>query len=446
MAEHLAGQTRQRVEFDALAGAAERGDSSLLASPDRRRVLADAAQELVRRGLAQLPCGRPGWDFSAHPPLPLWVKRPSRPRAVRAQPGQRAWVAPLAGLSAVQLTTSDHALLNPVNTLLRDEPDAELIPVAERSYQLYDDEKYLHGIERHRLVTRGILDIADHLRARPAPAPLAMYELGPAPWLLIVENSAAFTSLRQILAAWPDRSQVGWLGYGAGDQLVASLPTAADSFRERDHPAAHLMLYADLDLDGLECARQADTRGHAAELPALVPAVGLYQALLTRRIRQVPPAPAERVREAVSWLPPGMATPVADLLISGKVLRQEALPLPVLRAHLDPASPLLPQLRGPLPRVRCGPGQKEDTTVVPGPDLPAADQPMTTEALLHRWPSASMRTELVYGVLLFTGNFDERDAAIAQRTYPGRRVLLNNDGAIEVHPAGSGPARSLLDR
>ncbi|MFD4862863.1 hypothetical protein [Streptomyces atratus] len=71
---------------------------------------------------------------------------------------------------------------------------------------------------------------------------------------------------------------------------------------------------------------------------------------------------------------------------------------------------------------------------------------MTTEALLHRWPSAPMRTELVHGVMLFTGEFDERDTAVAQRTYPGRRVLLNNDGAIEVHPAGAGPAVSLLDR
>ncbi|MCX5115395.1 hypothetical protein OOK13_44640 [Streptomyces sp. NBC_00378] len=368
MAAHLAWQTRQRVEFDALACAAERGDSSLPSSPDRRRVLADAAQELVRRGLAQLPRGEHGWDFSAHPPLPLWVKRPSQPRTVRVRPGPRAWVSQLADASAVHLTSADHALLDPVNALLRDQPDAEVIPLAERSYQLYGDEKYLHGIERHRLVTRGILSIADHLRARPAPAPLAIYELGPASWLLIVENSAAFTSLRQILGAWPDRSQVGWLGYGAGDQLVASLPTAADSFRERDHGAADLLLYADLDLDGLECARQADTKGRAAGLPPLLPAVGLYQALLTRRIRRVSPAPAERVREAVPWLPPDMASPVANLLVSGKVLRQEALPLPVLRARLDPASPLLPQLRGPLPaRAPVGPDKKRTPPWLPAP-------------------------------------------------------------------------------
>ncbi|MFE7306335.1 hypothetical protein ACFU8A_17430 [Streptomyces sp. NPDC057546] len=84
--------------------------------------------------------------------------------------------------------------------------------------------------------------------------------------------------------------------------------------------------------------------------------------------------------------------------------------------------------------------------MVPGPDLPAPDQPMTTEALLHRWPSAYMRTELVHGVIMFSGDFDERDAAIARRTYPGRQVLLNADGGIEVHPAGTDPARSLLDR
>lgn len=70
---------------------------------------------------------------------------------------------------------------------------------------------------------------------------------------------------------------------------------------------------------------------------------------------------------------------------------------------------------------------------------------MTVEVLLHRWPTAAEKVELGRGVLLFTGVFDERDLAIAERTYPGRRVLLNVDGGIEVHPAGVGEARSLLD-
>jgi len=45
----------------------------------------------------------------------------------------------------------------------------------------------------------------------------------------------------------------------------------------------------------------------------------------------------------------------------------------------------------------------------------------------------------------FTGAFDERDVETAQRTYPGRRVLLNHDAGIEVHPAGTGHPRPLVD-
>ncbi|WP_327299432.1 hypothetical protein [Streptomyces sp. NBC_01197] len=42
-------------------------------------------------------------------------------------------------------------------------------------------------------------------------------------------------------------------------------------------------------------------------------------------------------------------------------------------------------------------------------------------------------------MLIFTGDFDERDLETAKRTYPSRRPVLNTDGGIEVHPAGSSP-------
>ena len=49
------------------------------------------------------------------------------------------------------------------------------------------------------------------------------------------------------------------------------------------------------------------------------------------------------------------------------------------------------------------------------------------------------------GVLVFSGEFDQPDVAIAERTYPGRRVILNNGGGIEIHPAGDTPARSIFE-
>ncbi|MFF2518878.1 hypothetical protein [Streptomyces sp. NPDC058086] len=81
---------------------------------------------------------------------------------------------------------------------------------------------------------------------------------------------------------------------------------------------------------------------------------------------------------------------------------------------------------------------------MPGPDLPPAEVPMTTEALLSRWPTAVQKVELIHGVLVFTGAFDERDLETARRTYPGRRPVLNADSGLEVHPAGVGDPAPLL--
>ncbi|MFF1847084.1 hypothetical protein ACFVW9_36090 [Streptomyces sp. NPDC058217] len=69
---------------------------------------------------------------------------------------------------------------------------------------------------------------------------------------------------------------------------------------------------------------------------------------------------------------------------------------------------------------------------------------MTAEALLTRWPTATQKVELLHGVLIFTGDFDERDLETARRTYPGRRPALNADGGLEVHPAGPGAPTPLV--
>ncbi|MFE2738324.1 hypothetical protein [Streptomyces sp. NPDC059349] len=80
-----------------------------------------------------------------------------------------------------------------------------------------------------------------------------------------------------------------------------------------------------------------------------------------------------------------------------------------------------------------------------GPDLPTAEAPLTPEVVLSRWPTSVSKRELIDGVLYFTGSFDEWDVVIAERTYPGRRALINREGALEVHPAGPGRPQSVLD-
>jgi len=77
-------------------------------------------------------------------------------------------------------------------------------------------------------------------------------------------------------------------------------------------------------------------------------------------------------------------------------------------------------------------------------DIPPPDEPITVEAYFSRWPSGAEKCELFDGALQFTGVFDQRDVEMAERVYPGLRVMLNPDGNIVVHPAG--PLRGIWAR
>lgn len=80
-----------------------------------------------------------------------------------------------------------------------------------------------------------------------------------------------------------------------------------------------------------------------------------------------------------------------------------------------------------------------------GPDMPRPDELFEIDVWLHRWPSAIHKAELFHGVLVYSGDFDERDVETASRAYPGRQVVLNEGGGIELQTAGSGEPRSIFD-
>lgn len=60
-----------------------------------------------------------------------------------------------------------------------------------------------------------------------------------------------------------------------------------------------------------------------------------------------------------------------------------------------------------------------------GPDLPSCEEPILVDAFGHRWPTGAEKVELEDGCPIFYGEWDERDVAIAERTYPGRVVRLD---------------------
>jgi hypothetical protein len=82
---------------------------------------------------------------------------------------------------------------------------------------------------------------------------------------------------------------------------------------------------------------------------------------------------------------------------------------------------------------------------VNGPDLPTPDELFDIDAWQSRWPTGAEKVELCRGVPVFQGQFDERDVVIAQGACPGRHIVLNESGGIEIHPAGTVAPRSVFD-
>lgn len=79
-----------------------------------------------------------------------------------------------------------------------------------------------------------------------------------------------------------------------------------------------------------------------------------------------------------------------------------------------------------------------------GPDLPHSEEPILIDAFGHRWPTGAEKVELWDGCPVFYGEWDERDVEIAERTYPGRVVRLDQPpgepGTMTILPGPTGAA------
>ncbi|MFI5867867.1 hypothetical protein [Streptomyces sp. NPDC051546] len=335
---------RKRIAFDVLADAAYAADPALLTAPDRRYRLANTLHILRDTGILRLPIARKHWDRSTLPPLPHWAERVDPPRPSNSRPPPRSWVAELSFLDGCTLSPADRHLFTRLNAfLLADGASREMMPLRDRAFELFDDEKSLDGIHDSKWVLGGLLSLQDHLRAYLTPAPLNIVELGPAPWLLIVENTAAFDNLRGILRHWSHPHEVGWIAFGDGDRIASSITTIPNRLAETGHPLEEILYYGDLDYDGLHCVTLTNQRSMAVGLPPLHPAGGLYAALLTRRPRQAADVLVDAARNVCAWLPSTLAASTAEGLAQGTVHRQEALSLPALRSVLIPGNGTLRQ-------------------------------------------------------------------------------------------------------
>ena len=190
-----------------------------------------------------------------------------------------AWEAALTFLREARVNISFGELLR-LNEFIKDDgKERELVPIKERSLQIFGDEKRLDLLLGSVLFREGRLDVKRDLRCEVIGVPLA-WKRGPAVVahqpLIVIENAATWHSY----CRWnSERGLFSAVVYGDGNRFADGIRYLPDIFAELGGPQ-RVLYFGDLDPQGLVIPQEAAARARAAGLPKIEPHLWSYRALL----------------------------------------------------------------------------------------------------------------------------------------------------------------------
>jgi len=286
--------------------------------------------ELADAGLILLPSER-SYDRSAKPPLPRFVRVEGPSTASRRLPGaDLAWRPELAWAVEASFDVRTLSNLRAINAFFRDGgSERPIVPLRERSLQLFGDEKRLEALMGGRLFSPGRLTL-QQLRCEEIHPPFVFERIGAAPDVLVVENHHTYVSLGRVL---PREGDVGIVIYGAGAHFKGSVTYLADL----PTLPRRVFYFGDLDIDGLDIPVRASAAASASGLPAIEPATVLYRLLLEhgRPTAVERPPSRERLRKLTPWLHHDARAAASAVLADGKRIAQEWVGAELLAAHRE---------------------------------------------------------------------------------------------------------------
>jgi len=315
-------QERVRVEQEMLWRALQAVHPEVAVTTTARAKLRDLIDQLAIDGLCEMPKGREGWDQSSLPVLPKWIRLPSpRPPADDADLRRIPWAPELRFLVSTRTDVPLDDLLKLQRFFADGGRHRPIVPVKERSLQIFGDEKRLDTLRKTTLFLPQRLTL-EALRCELIGEPLA-WKRGPktdGP-VLIIENAATWHSY----CRWNAErgGAISAVVYGKGLQAAESICFLCDVFAELGGPR-RLLYFGDLDPPGLRIPLLASAYAVAHHLPPVEPELWSYRWLLTLgRGKETiwegsdPLQPVE-----FAWLGE-LAEPARALLDTGKRLAQE---------------------------------------------------------------------------------------------------------------------------
>lgn len=329
LASMLATWPRQRVQLAELWSLVDEVDPTSRLDVRRRRILSELIAELAGAQVVELPAAR-SYDHTENPPLPrfLVVRREATPLSPRKPV---VWHPVLAWVPRAGLTRSQEDTMEQVNQWLHRSRDHLVVPSRERSLEVFGDEKALDRLVGTVLFGPGRLTL-ELLRCQRVVPRLHCEPAGDGDVLLVVENSNTFNSILTVLRDREDH-RVGLVGWGVGAGFEASILSIPLVGR----PVNEIRYFGDLDENGLRIPANASIVAQAEGLTTVMPASGLYDALLQRGVRQQGQRrlSSEAAVQLVGWLDQSQQASAAALLTEGTRMAQEAVGLSYLASHDD---------------------------------------------------------------------------------------------------------------
>lgn len=212
-----------------------------------------------------------------------------------------------------------------------------LVPIKERSLQLFGDEKRLDALLVTAPFRNGTLS-PETLRCYLVPEPLG-WRRGTLPQgpIIVLENLATWDTY----VRWDTHSpQFSAIVYGKGLVFADAVTRLNDIFAELDGLPRPVLYFGDLDPAGLDIPRRASLRAVASGLPPVQPHTWSYQQLLALDSTHSTPHESLPVsEESLQWLG-DLAEPARPLLARGHRLAQEHLGWDFLRLPAIPCHDL----------------------------------------------------------------------------------------------------------
>ena len=322
----LLANGQKRLDYAAVCSAFGKLFPAVTGLEQRRRLQA-LLNSLRDAGAISLPVGKSHYDRSAEPHMPRWLQL----AVERAVPTQRQfdaaafpWVPELR-FAAELRNPQQLDILRRVHEFLASGGAARcMVPIKERSVELFGDEKRLDGLRSGALFRSGRLSL-EMLRCFQLSPPL-VWERGPSleqrP-ILIIENHCTWHSF----ARWnKDNGRWAAVCYGSGICFETSAPSLGEVVRQSPWDGRFLY-FGDLDRAGLDIPLQASRELAKSNLPEVRPEVEPYLLLLElARSIDLPSGPSLEIPpDCISWLGPETKERATEFFSKGVRIPQEIL-------------------------------------------------------------------------------------------------------------------------